>query len=67
VGGVGIMCSGGEHQMLEDEAEPTRYEHRQHFSARIMMMLANYDQNCHGNNREAVTLQPIWRMSFCSF
>jgi hypothetical protein len=36
---------------------------RRHFAANIKTMLTNQDQNCHGKNREAFTLQPIWRMS----
>ena len=53
----------GEHQMLEDEAESTRIDCRRHFAANIKTILTNRDQNCHGKNQDAVTLQPIWRMS----
>ena len=53
----------GEHLMLEDEAENSRYENRRHFAANIKKLLCNRDQYVHGKNKEAATLQPIWRMS----
>ena len=53
----------GEHLMLEDEAENSRYENRRHFAANIKKLLCNRDQQVHGKNREAATLQPIWRMT----
>lgn len=53
----------GEHQMLEDEAESIDIASRRRFAANIKTILTNHDQNCHGKNREALTLQPIWRMT----
>lgn len=53
----------GEHQMLEDEAESIDICSRRHFAANIKTILTGRDQNCHGKNREALTLQPIWRMT----
>jgi len=53
----------GEHQMLEDEAESIDIRSRRQFAANIKTILTNKDQNCHGKNREALTLQPVWRMT----
>jgi hypothetical protein len=53
----------GEHQVLEDENESIDIRSRRQFAANIKTILTNQDQNCHGKNREALTLQPIWRMS----
>jgi hypothetical protein len=54
---------GAEHLMLEDEAESVDIRSRRHFAANIKTILAGRDQNCHAKNREALILQPIWRMS----
>jgi hypothetical protein len=53
----------GEHLMLEDENEAIDIRSRRHFAANIKTLLANRDQNCHGKNKEALTLQPLWRMT----
>lgn len=53
----------GEHQMLEDEAESIDIRSRRHFAANIKTILTGKEQNCHGKNREAITVQPIWRMT----
>ena len=53
----------GEHLALEDENEAIDIRSRRHFAANIKTLLANRDQNCHGKNREALTLQPLWRMT----
>ena len=49
--------------MLEDEAESIDIRSRRHFAANIKTILTGRDQNCHAKNREALTLQPIWRMT----
>jgi hypothetical protein len=54
---------GAEHLMLEDEAESVDIRSRRHFAANIKTILAGRDQNCHAKNREALTLQPNWRMT----
>ena len=54
---------GAEHLMLEDEAESVDIRSRRHFAANIKTILAGRDQNCHAKHREALILQPIWRMS----
>jgi hypothetical protein len=53
----------GEHQMLEDENESIDIRSRRHFAGNIKTILTNMNQNCHGKNREALTLQPVWRMT----
>jgi hypothetical protein len=54
---------GAEHLMLEDEAESIDIRSRRHFAANIKTILTGRDQNCHAKHREALVLQPIWRMS----
>ena len=53
----------GEHLMLEDENEAIDIKSRRRFAANIKTLLVSRDQNCHGKNREALTLQPLWRMT----
>jgi hypothetical protein len=54
---------GAEHLMLEDESESVDIRSRRHFAANIKTILTGRDQNCHAKHREAVILNPIWRMS----
>jgi len=54
---------GGEHLVLEDESESVDIRSRRHFAANIKSLLASWSQSCHAKHREALTLQPIWRMS----
>ena len=54
---------GAEHLMLEDEAESVDIRSRRHFAANIKTILTGRDQNCHAKHREALILQPLWRMS----
>ena len=53
----------GEHLVLEDESESVDIRSRRHFAANIKSLLASWSQSCHGKHRDALTLQPIWRMS----
>ena len=53
----------GEHLVMEDETESVDIRSRRHFAAHIKSLLASRDQSCHGKHRDALTLQPIWRMS----
>ena len=53
----------GEHLMLEDESESVDMRSRRHFAAMMKTLLCGRDQSCHGKNREAVMLRPLWRMS----
>ena len=52
-----------EHLMIEDDAEHITTEKRRHFAAHIKSICVNRDQHCHGKNKEALTLTPIWRIS----
>lgn len=52
-----------EHLMLEDEAESVDIRSRRHFAANIKTILTNWEQNCHGKNKDAVILKPLWRMT----
>jgi len=54
---------GGEHLVLEDESESVDIRSRRHFAANVKSLLASWNQSCHAKHREALTLQPIWRMS----
>jgi hypothetical protein len=53
----------GEHLMLEDEAESVDIRSRRHFAATIKTLLTARDQNCHGKNKDALILTPLWRMT----
>jgi hypothetical protein len=52
-----------EHLMIEDDAEHISMEARRVFAAHIKSISVNRDQHCHGKNKEALTLTPIWRLS----
>ena len=52
-----------EHLMLEDESESVDIRSRRNFAANIKTILTGRNQNCHGKNREALILNPLWRMS----
>ena len=54
---------GAEHLMLEDEAESVDIRSRRHSAANIKTILTGRDQNCHAKHREALILNPLWRMS----
>jgi hypothetical protein len=54
---------GAEHLMVEDEAESIDIRARRHFGAKIKEVAVNVDQHCHGKNKVALTLTPIWRMT----
>lgn len=53
----------GEHLVLEDESESVDPRSRKHFAAMMKTLLCAKDQSCHGKHREAITLNPLWRMS----
>lgn len=53
----------GEHLVLEDESESVDPRSRKHFAAMMKTLLCGQDQNCHGKNREAIILRPLWRMT----
>jgi hypothetical protein len=49
--------------MIEDDAEHISMEARRVFAAHLKSISVNRDQHCHGKNKEALTLTPIWRLS----
>jgi hypothetical protein len=52
-----------EHLMVEDDAEHISMEARRVFASHIKGISVNRDQHCHGKNKDALTLTPIWRLS----
>jgi hypothetical protein len=54
---------GAEHLMVEDEANTTDIRSRKTFGSFIKNVVANKDQRLHGKGKDAVMLQPLWRIS----
>ncbi len=54
---------GAEHLMVEDEAASTDIRARRNFGSFIKTFTVNETQNCHGKNKQALTLKPFWRLS----
>lgn len=54
-----------EHLIIDDEAEDITIEKRRHFAAAIKGICVNPTQHCHGKNKDALTLTPVWRLT-CS-
>lgn len=52
-----------EHLLMEDEAATRDLRTRQHFGAFIKGMTVNQGQSCHGKNKDAIELNPFWRLS----
>ena len=52
-----------EHLMVEDEVASTDIRSRKHFGGYIKSTVANKDQRLHGKGKDAVMLQPLWRLS----
>jgi hypothetical protein len=52
-----------EHLRLDDEQASTDMRARRAFGARIKELLFGHAQRMHGKHRDALTLDPIWRMS----
>jgi hypothetical protein len=52
-----------EHLRLDDEQASTDSRARRAFGARIKELLFGHAQRMHGKHREALTLDPIWRMT----
>jgi hypothetical protein len=52
-----------EHLVIEDDAESTDYRARNHFASNIKKIAVNRDHQCHGKHKDAIHLQPIWRMT----
>lgn len=54
---------GAENLMFGDEVASTDYRNRVKFGAFIKQFVVNASQRCHGKGREAVTLDPFWRVT----
>ena len=52
-----------EHLRLDDEQASTDIRARRAFGARVKELLFGHAQRMHAKNREALTLDPIWRMT----
>lgn len=52
-----------EHLTLNDKSESTSISVRRELGARIKEITANEGQYCHGKNRDARVLNPIWRLT----
>jgi hypothetical protein len=54
---------GSEHLAVEDEQPSTDIRARRAFGAQIKNVTVNVDQRLHQKHRDAIVLQPFWRMS----
>lgn len=54
---------GAEHLIIEDEAASTDIRSRRAFGSALKCFTVNQVQSCHGKNRPAISLNPIWRIS----
>lgn len=52
-----------EHLMIEDECASTDRRARRAFGAQMKQVCANVQQRCHPKGREAVMLEPFWRLT----
>lgn len=52
-----------EHLRLDDEQASTDMRARRAFGARVKELLFGHAQRVHGKNRDALTLDPLWRMT----
>jgi uncharacterized protein DUF5906 len=52
-----------EHLMIEDEPASTDLRSRRDFGSRIKEITANVMQSCHPKHRDAITLDPFWRLT----
>jgi hypothetical protein len=58
-------CFEGELLVVDDEQASTDARSRRLFAAKIKEMLFGGKQRCHGKNRQAVMLDPFWRLVIC--
>lgn len=52
-----------EHLMIEDEAGSSDLRVRREFGSRIKDLTVNSVQSCHAKNRQAISLEPFWRLT----
>ena len=56
-----LFCS--EHLIVEDEEASTDIRARRNFGIKIKEITANVTNSCHAKHRQAITLNPFWRLS----
>ena len=56
-----LFCA--EHLMIEDETSSTDIRARRNFGTRIKDITANTTNSCQAKHRQAITLDPFWRLS----
>ena len=54
---------GAEHQMIEDDVSVSDLRGRRSFGAKIKDLTVNEVQSCHAKNRQAISLEPFWRLT----
>ena len=54
---------GSEYLIIEDEEASTDIRARRNFGTKIKEICANLTQSCHGKHRQALTLNPFWRLT----
>jgi hypothetical protein len=52
-----------EHLMIEDDIANTDFRSRRNFGNRIKQIAANEGQVCHAKHKQALTLNPFWRIT----
>jgi hypothetical protein len=53
----------GEHLVIDDEAEMVDMKARRQFASQLKQVAVTKTQHCHGKNRQALILTPLWRMT----
>jgi hypothetical protein len=56
-----LFCS--EHLIVEDEEASVDIRARRNFGTKIKEIAANVTNSCHAKHRQAITLNPFWRLS----
>lgn len=65
VGGTSFNSDfiGCEHLMIEDDSASTDIRSRRNLGAALKTLTVNTTQRCHQKNREALMLEPFWRVT----
>jgi hypothetical protein len=50
---------------IDDEQNSYRMDDRADFASKIKEFCVSSKHSCHGKNRQAITLEPVWRLSLC--
>jgi len=54
---------GTEHLIIEDELTSTGYRDKQRFGENLKAIAANIMHSCHGKYKQAISLNPFWRLT----